>query len=106
MTDSPLWHQAVTRIDEIVAPHADAFVRSETFAVATGLALRLKRDVGRAVERGSRRAWHLLNLPAGSDVNRLLAQLASLERQVRHLEKRLLDAPEARRDRPARPRPA
>jgi phage host-nuclease inhibitor protein Gam len=34
---------------------------------------------------------HLLNLPAGSDVNRLLVQIAALEREVRELRKRLED---------------
>lgn len=91
-TTTPLWHQAVARVDEIVAPHADAFVRSETFAIAAGLVLRARRDAGRTLERASRRLWHVLNLPAGSDVNRVLAQIASLERQVRGLEKRLSDA--------------
>ena len=36
-----------------------------------------------------RRAWHLVNLPAGSDVNRLLDEIATLQRQVRDLEKRI-----------------
>jgi len=109
----PLWHRAVTRLDEVVAPRAEAFVRSETFAVASGLALRAKRDLARGIEHGSRQAWHLLNLPAGSDVNRLLAQIASLERQIRVLEKRLTDSGprpshhDAARSRPpARTRPA
>jgi len=111
---TPFWHRALTRVDESLAPRADAFVRSETFAVAAGLALRAKRELLERVEHGSRRAWHVLNLPAGSDVNRLLAQIASLERQVRRLEKGLIDAPtaprridsDAARPRPARPRSA
>ena len=67
----------------------DEIVRSEAFAIASGLARRAQRDARRAVERGSRRAWHLLNLPAGSDVNRLLDEIATLQRQVRDLEKRI-----------------
>ena len=91
-TTTPLWHQAVARVDEVIAPRADALVRSEAFTIAAGLAIRARRDAGRSLERASRRVWHLLNLPAGSDVNRLLGQLASLERQVRLLDKRLSDA--------------
>ncbi|MDQ1515668.1 MAG: hypothetical protein QOE80_1498, partial [Actinomycetota bacterium] len=48
-----------------------------------------------------RRALHLLNLPAGSDVRALRNQVASLEREVRNLGKVLHDgkaggAPRAR----------
>jgi hypothetical protein len=89
---TPLWHKVVARVDDVVTPHADALVRSEAFAVAAGLAVRTRRDAGRGLEGVSRRVWHLLNLPAGSDVNRVLGQIASLERQVRLLEKRLSDA--------------
>jgi hypothetical protein len=91
MTPTPLWHQAGTRVDGLLAPHADAVVRSEAFTIAAGLALRARRDAGHALERASRRVWHLLNLPAGSDVNRVLGQIASLERQVRLLDKRVSD---------------
>jgi hypothetical protein len=33
----------------------------------------------------SARAWHLVNLPAGSDVSRLRAQIGALDREVRRL---------------------
>jgi hypothetical protein len=65
------------------------------------------------------RAWHLLNLPAGSDVSRLRAQIGALDREVRRLtvqlekERRRPDrsqeASDADRAQPAggaRPRPA
>jgi hypothetical protein len=70
-------------------------MRSEGFAVAVGLAQTVQRDVVKRTERLSRRAWHLINLPAGSDVNRLLAQMGSVQRQLRELEKRLEDVTNA-----------
>ena len=46
------------------------------------------------------RAWHLVNLPAGSDVSRLRAQIGALDREVRRLTLRLEN--ERRPDRPDR----
>jgi len=61
--------------------------------IAAGIALAqsLRHDALRAAEAPSRRLLHLLNLPAGSDVNRLLVQIAALEREVRELRKRIED---------------
>lgn len=89
MVGVPRWRQIVARVDGFVGPRADELVRGEAFAIASGLARRTQRDLRRVTERVSRRAWHLLNLPAGSDVNRLLAEIASLQRQVRDLDKRV-----------------
>jgi hypothetical protein len=88
---SPRWYRLLMSVSNVVSPAADAFVRSEAFAVTTGLARRAQREARGRVEHTTRRGWHFLNLPAGSDVNRLLGQIASLERQVRDLEKRLID---------------
>jgi hypothetical protein len=88
----PIWRSAFDAVERTVGPQVDRLVRSEGFAVAVGLAQTVQRDVAKRTERLSRRAWHLVNLPAGSDVNRLLAQMGSVQRQVRELEKRLEDA--------------
>jgi hypothetical protein len=66
-------------------------VGSESFAIAAGLRSRVVRGVAAQSERGSRRVLHLLNLPAGSDINRLLRHIASLEREVRDVQKTLQD---------------
>ena len=58
------------------------------------LGRRAQTKVGPAVsEQASRRVLHSLNLPAGSDVNRLLGQIALLEREVRDLRKELEQPP-------------
>jgi septal ring factor EnvC (AmiA/AmiB activator) len=75
-------------------------VQSEQFAVAAGLVSRAQRDFAQRSERASRQILHQLNLPAGSDMNRLLTQIGSLEREVRQLRKQLADA-EAAASRPA-----
>jgi hypothetical protein len=124
MSEPPRWRQAFDAVDRAVAPHAESFVRTPGFS--TGVAvLRRAQVLARESARGlTARAWHLLNLPAGSDVSRLRAQIGALDREVRRLtvqlEKEQLttghsrpdvaeERPDADRPQPAsgaRPRPA
>jgi hypothetical protein len=99
---APLWRQAYDTVDRAVTPHAESLVRTPGFALGAAL-VRRAQTVARGSARGvSARAWHLLNLPAGTDVSRLRAQLGALDREVRRLSVQL----EAERQRPAgRPSP-
>jgi hypothetical protein len=99
----PLWRQAFDAVERRVTPHAEEFVRTETFAVGAALARRavtLTRDTARGA---TTRFWHLIDLPAGTDVSRLRAQVGALDREVRRLtlqlESRQLE-PERRRTAP------
>jgi hypothetical protein len=89
MTQPPRWRQAFDAVDRTVAPHAETFVRTPGFS--TGVAvLRRAQVLARESARGlTARAWHLLNLPAGSDVSRLRAQIGALDREVRRLTAQL-----------------
>jgi len=120
---APRWRQAYDAVDKAVTPRAEAFVRTPSFAQGAALVRRaqtLARDSARGL---TTRAWHLLNLPAGTDVTRLRAQIGALDREVRRLtlqleteRRRRPDAvpttpeePDADRAQPAvdpRPRPA
>jgi hypothetical protein len=95
------WRQAYDAVDKTVTPRAEAFVRTPTFAQGVALVRRaqtLARDSARGL---TARAWHVLNLPAGSDVSRLRAQIGALDREVRRLTLQL----EQERRRTARPAP-
>ncbi len=82
---SPLWRRAYDTVDKAVTPKAEEFVRTDTFAVGAALVQRTS-SLARGAARGlSARAWHLLNLPAGSDVSRLRYQVGALDREVRRL---------------------
>ena len=103
MADSrPLWRQAFDAAERRVTPRAETFVRTETFAIGAALV----RQAGTVARDSARdlttRAWHLLNLPAGTDVSRLRAQVGALDREVRRLTLQL----EARRLETERHRPA
>ncbi len=83
--EPPLWRQAFDAAEKRVTPHAESLVRTEYFATGVGL-LRRAQTVAKDTARGvSARAWHLVNLPAGSDLARLRAQLGALDREVRRL---------------------
>ena len=81
----PQWRQAFDAVERRVTPHAESLVRSPGFA--TGVALvRRAQNLARDGARGlSARAWHLVNLPAGTDLARLRAQIGALDREVRRL---------------------
>jgi hypothetical protein len=85
MSDAPLWRQAFDKAERTVAPRAESLVRTPGFSFGAALVRRaqtLARGTARDV---SARAWHLLNLPAGSDVTRLRTQIGALDREVRRL---------------------
>ncbi|MGY1608583.1 hypothetical protein [Geodermatophilus sp. SYSU D00700] len=81
----PLWRQAFDAAERRVTPHAESLVRTPGFATGVTL-LRRAQNLARDTARGlSARAWHLVNLPAGSDLARLRAQIGALDREVRRL---------------------
>jgi hypothetical protein len=96
MSESPRWRQAYDAVDKAVSPHAEGLVRTPAFALAAAL-LRRSQSTARGAARGlTARAWHLVNLPAGTDVSRLRAQVGALDREVRRLTVQL--ETERRRD--------
>ena len=85
----PLWRQAFDAAERAVTPRAEDLVRTPGFNVGVALVRRaqtLAKDSARGL---TARAWHLINLPAGSDVSRLRAQIGSLDREVRRLSLQL-----------------
>ena len=103
MSGPPLWRQAFDAAEQRVTPHADRLVRTPGFALGVTL-LRRAQVLARDTARGATaRAWHFVNLPAGTDIERLRAQLGALDREVRRLTLQL--ETERRRASSARPAP-
>ena len=90
-SSSPLWKQLFDAVDERLSPTINEMARSEDAATLAALGRRGRSEIDRRMEQASRRALHLFNLPAGSDVNRLLEHIARLEREVRDLRNLLTD---------------
>ncbi len=95
----PLWRQAYDAAERRVTPHADRLVRTPSFTVGAAVLRRAQALARSSAEGVTARAWHLLNLPAGSDVSRLRTQIGALDREVRRLTVQL----ELERRRPAPP---
>ena len=91
MTDKARWRRSVDALDGVIGPPLERLTRTEYFAEGVGLITRLRTEVTRRSERTTRRALHLWNLPAASDILRVLDRIAALERQVRDLSNQLAD---------------
>ena len=98
MSEPPLWRQAFDAAERAVSPRAETFVRTPSYAVGAAVVRRARTVVRASARNVTARAWHLVNLPAGSDVSRLRAQIGALDREVRRLGLQL----EAERRRSAR----
>jgi hypothetical protein len=88
---TPIWQQWVNGVDRMIAPPLEAMFRHEVFGLAAALSKRAGSDFMTRSEKLSRRGLHTLNLPAASDVNRLLQEIAYVERQLRVLAKTVDD---------------
>ncbi len=85
----PLWRQAFDAAERAVTPRAEELVRSPGFNVGAALVRRAQTVAKESAQGLATRAWHLVNLPAGSDISRLRAQIGSLDREVRRLSLQL-----------------
>lgn len=92
MADQPSWRQGFDALEQQLSPRLETLVQSEQFAVAIGLAARVQRAVEGELARTTRRVLHRLNLPAGTDVSRILNEIGQLRVQVRELAAELDDA--------------
>jgi hypothetical protein len=93
MTAALPWRRGFDVVEREAARKIAEVSASDAFAIVSGLTFRVRRQIAGQRERTSRRVLHVLNLPAGSDVTRLLGQIASLEREVRVLRRQVADEP-------------
>jgi hypothetical protein len=87
--EQPVWRQSFDAVEKAVGPALTEVVNSEAFAVALGLAAQARKTAQRQTERFTRRLLHQANLPAGSDITRVLAEIGKLQAQVRELSKQV-----------------
>ncbi len=83
--NQPLWLRAVLRLERAVGEPIESAVRSDTYFDVITATTRVRRKVLGTAEGVSKRALHLLNLPAGSDIRGMRQQLARMERRLNQL---------------------
>jgi hypothetical protein len=88
----PLLSKSVGLVDAVFGPKLSSIAQSEAVGLGIAVGVRVRRGLAARFERVSRHALHAANLPAGSDVRRLLAQVALVEREVRELGKMIDEA--------------
>ena len=89
MSDVSVWRRAYDAVERNVSPRVEAVVHSDEYATMTAVIASTRHVAGSQVNAVAARLWHLMNLPAGSDVQRLRIQVGALDREVRRLNLQL-----------------
>ena len=103
-----LWRQAFDAIERPLAAGSQSWVHSKTFMDLAAVTVRMQRRLTADSQRVTEHWLHAWGMPARGDLFRLINQVASLERQVRDLERELQqrgDHPPARPPGPSRRSP-
>ena len=88
---APLWLRFVLSAERAIGVPVEAAVRSDAYFDAVAQVNKTAARLSGAVEGVSKRGWHALNLPAGTDVRRLREQLARMDRRMAEMSKQLED---------------
>ena len=84
---TPLWRKAYDAIERPLAASSEAWIQSETFMDLVTVGFRVQRRMLREVQQNTERWLHLWGWVSRGDVLRISNQVASLERQVRELQR-------------------
>jgi hypothetical protein len=101
-TDKSPLRQAYDAIERRVAPPLTDLAGNPDAVNLLALAGQGRRFVGRRIEGVATSMWHLANLPARRDVQRLRVQIGQLDREVRRLTVQLELESERRQERDER----
>ena len=91
MAGQPLWLKAVYKVERAVGKRVEAAVCSDTYFDLVTQTQRTQRQARALAEGVSRHCLHMLNLPAGSDVQRLREQLGRMDRRLSSIQKELAE---------------
>ena len=85
----PLWRLAFDAIERPIGAASEAWVQTDVFMDALSVTWKAQRRLAREMNRGLGMWMGLWDVPRRSDVNALVTQVASLERQVRQMAREL-----------------
>jgi hypothetical protein len=81
----PRWRQGYDAIERALEPQISAVLGHDRFGQALGVGVHVRQSARDLASSSTRRLLHALNLPAGTDVTRILNEIGSLKRQVYEL---------------------
>jgi hypothetical protein len=88
-TEQPTWLKLVLRLERAIGRPIESAVRSSTYFDLLTQANRTHAKLTRLTDGWTEEWLHLLNLPTGSDVRKLQAQLSRVERKLGRLAKQV-----------------
>ncbi len=71
------------KVEKLATPLANDLTHSAQFAQTAAVLASVNKGVRTELDKLAARAWHAVNLPAGTDVERLKQQIGSLDRELR-----------------------
>jgi polyhydroxyalkanoate synthesis regulator phasin len=84
-----LWRRAFDAFERPLTAASESWVQSKTFMDLAAITIRMQRRLAADGQRMTEQWLHAWGLPARGDIFALMNQVASLERQVRDLEREL-----------------
>jgi hypothetical protein len=103
---SPLWLDAVRRLERAIGTPIERLVTSETYFDVLPHLRRAQAQLQDTVAALTDEWYRLLNVPTGSDQRQMREQLSRMERQIEKLTKQLADSEKAAAAAAAKPRAA
>ena len=98
MTEKPQWRKSYDAVERMVAPRRRRWCTAASSRTSPPRLFGVRRALGNGVNEVAARVWHLVNLPAGTDIHRLRKQIGALDRDVRRLTLQL-ELEQAKQDR-------
>jgi hypothetical protein len=80
-----MWRTVVDAVEARATPRVDGVLRSEAFARAISVGVRVEAGVKRKADRLLHRFWRTWNLPSATDISRMSNRISRLERQIADL---------------------
>jgi hypothetical protein len=81
----PRWRQGYDAIERALEPQISAVLGHDRFGQAVGVGVHVHQSARHLAASSTRRLLHAFNLPAGTDVTRILNEIGSLKRQLYEL---------------------
>jgi hypothetical protein len=89
--EQPLWKKAYDAAEKQAAPAIQKLLANPDVIEAITLTMAVNRRARGDAAEFFRRQLHSVNLPSGTDVQKVSNQIAGLERQIRMLNRRIDD---------------